>query len=165
MGSYYCLNYVGLNKSDIRCPTLFILCWRSCSISVANSSWSLPSQASARSALAYSLLVTSQLGDSGIGNTSTAITTWRREWKLQMMLRLVEFLNFLFLHPNAVSLSTQTEHIPALYRCWEAVPTQKSNRKIGPFLIFPIFWKKKMKKIWKKIFKIFFFLLKFVFLS
>ena len=30
-------------------------------------------------------------------------------------------------------LSTQTEHIPALYRCWESVPTQKSNTKIGPF--------------------------------
>ena len=28
-------------------------------------------------------------------------------------------------------LSTQTKHIPALYRCWESVPTQKS--KIGPF--------------------------------
>lgn len=73
--------------------TLLILCWRSSSISVANSSWSLPSQASARSALAYSLLETSQLGDSGIGNTSTAITTW--EYTVKILLRIVEFLKLL----------------------------------------------------------------------
>ena len=30
-------------------------------------------------------------------------------------------------------LTTQTEHIPALHRCWETVPTQKSNQIQGRF--------------------------------
>ena len=40
-------------------------------------------------------------------------------------------------------LTTQTEYIPALYRCWEPVSTEKSNRKIGPFSISSfllVFW-------------------------